>query len=451
MIARGWGLALLLPSLAAMAASERNDYAQQWPLRLSEPAAGAYRVVLDEAVYRRVQRASLADIEVFNAQGQSVPAALVNADVPLAGARLQPLPWFPLPAMATSAGNDLQAVTERDADGSVRRVDIRVQGGRAAPMQGWLVDASGVHEPIEGLALEWRADVPVQAQLRIEGSDDLRQWHLLDPQATVVDLANRGNALRQRRIPLQSRARYLRLTPLSPGFPQLDGVTAELAPAQVPMQWLWLELAGSAREGGFDFASSGRFPVSRIDVQVDGNTAVEWTLLSRDDADAPWRQRAGPWLAWQVDGAGRRDRSLPQMLSGAVRDRYWRLQPRQAAAGPPPRLRLGYRAETLVFLAQGDPPYALAAGSARAERGDAPLAQTLQALREQRGAQWRPAVATLSAAPQILAGDAALQPQAAPRDWKSWLLWALLVAGALAVAGFALSLLRRPTDQGPPA
>jgi len=29
-------------------------------------------------------------------------------------------------------------------------------------------------------------------------------------------------------------------------------------------------------------------------------------------------------------------------------------------------------------------------------------------------------------------------------DWKAWLLWTILVGGALLVAGFALNLLRQP-------
>jgi hypothetical protein len=45
---------------------------------------------------------------------------------------------------------------------------------------------------------------------------------------------------------------------------------------------------------------------------------------------------------------------------------------------------------------------------------------------------------------QTLAGDAALQPVVPPTDWKRWLLWGLLIVGALLVAGFALSLLRQP-------
>ncbi|MGN5615074.1 DUF3999 family protein, partial [Xanthomonas hortorum] len=107
-----------------------------------------------------------------------------------------------------------------------------------------------------------------------------------------------------------------------------------------------------------------------------------------------------------------------------------------------PTLRVGYQPERVMFLAQGQPPYAVVAGSARVQRGEAPLASMLQALRRERGAQWQPARASVAAQAQPLAGDAALQPATTPRDWKRWLLWGLLVGGALLVGGFAVSLLR---------
>ncbi|WP_341273026.1 DUF3999 family protein [Xanthomonas oryzae] len=66
----------------------------------------------------------------------------------------------------------------------------------------------------------------------------------------------------------------------------------------------------------------------------------------------------------------------------------------------------------------------------------------LQALRRERGAQWQPAQAHVVAQAQPLAGEAALQPAATPRDCKRWLLWGILVGGALLVGGFALGLLR---------
>ena len=99
---------------------------------------------------------------------------------------------------------------------------------------------------------------------------------------------------------------------------------------------------------------------------------------------------------------------------------------------------LPFRPEAVVFLAQGAGPYSLAAGSARSQRANAPVAQLLAELRRQRGKDWQPSPAYLGT-PSPLAGDAALEPA---RDWKSWLLWSVLALGALLVAGFAFSLLR---------
>jgi hypothetical protein len=70
-----------------------------------------------------------------------------------------------------------------------------------------------------------------------------------------------------------------------------------------------------------------------------------------------------------------------------------------------------------------------------------PMPELLDALRRDRGAEWQPSPAYLATSAS-LAGDAALVPPPTPRDWKAWLLWALLVLGAGLVAAFAFSLLR---------
>ena len=65
-------------------------------------------------------------------------------------------------------------------------------------------------------------------------------------------------------------------------------------------------------------------------------------------------------------------------------------------------------------------------------------------LRSRNGPEWQPSLARLEGPPEVLAGEAALQ---APRDWKRWLLWSLLILGVLVVGGLALSVLRqKPAD-----
>ncbi len=111
------------------------------------------------------------------------------------------------------------------------------------------------------------------------------------------------------------------------------------------------------------------------------------------------------------------------------------------AGTPAPALKLGYRPGSVVFLAQGRAPYLLVAGNARTGLRETNLEPMLAALRAGNGAQWQPAPASLGEGVQR-AGDKAYVPAAPARDWKNLVLWAVLVAGALAVAGFAVSLLR---------
>lgn len=448
-----WALLAMLPLLGW--AGERDDYARQWPLSLSREDGGAYRVVLDREVYRSIHAPALEDLEVFNAEGAAVPAALFAAEQPLAqAARRVALPWFPLPAAVASPGAevDLSVISQRDAAGTVLRVETRrAQGSPSSAARSpsaFLVDASQLREPILALALDWEADGPaLDLGYRVEGSDDLRRWRVLDPDARLIDLARGGDRLRQQRIPVGVQVRYLRLIPLRDvPAPVLTAMHAEIQAPPVVADWAWETLAGRrvAEQGRvyFEFDLQGRFPVERIDLDLAGNDAVEWTLSSRDSPSVPWRHRTGPWVAYRLQGEAGGSRSAPQALAAPVRDRYWRLSPSQPSGEALPALRLGYRPEAVVFLAQGAPPYALAAGSAHARRVQAPIPRMLAALREQYGADWQPVPADLGPATE-LAGEAALQPAPAARDWKAWLLWSLLVAGAGLVAAFALTLLRR--------
>lgn len=441
----GW-LWLCVPFAALGAPANTPDqYVQQWPLQLQARDAGAYRVPLDEAVYRTARSPTLADVQPFNAQGQALPAALAQIDAAVPAPRMQALPLFALPGSVATRADSLELIAERDTDGRIRRLQARepgTTGGDAAP-RAWLVDASALHAPISALRLDWDAQAaPVQAELRVEGSDNLRDWYLLDPHASVVDLGNGQQRLQQRRIALDSNARYLRVQLLSGELPALRAASAELPGPLRPDPTRWLLLEGQPQERGYVYSLPGRFPVGQVDVVAPDNQATRWIVQSRDSEESPWVQRAGPWLAFQLGNGDGAQRSPPQSLAVPSRDRYWRLIAEGGEPAAMPKLRLGYRPETLVFIAQGEAPYALAAGSARVQRHDAPLSQLVATLRRTRGPDWQPAAATLSPTAQRLAGEAALQPPDAPLDWKTWLLWAVLVGGALLVAAFALTLLR---------
>ena len=442
----------LLP-LAAFA-GVRDDYAQQWPLTLGQEDAGAYRVVLDRTVYQSLQSASLKDLDVINADGVAVAASLFDAEQPLAkSVTYVDAPWFPLPATGNPS-RDIASISEIAADGSLRRVVM--QNPSSAPASGgsneYLIDTSRLQAEVQALQLAWEpGQAPFDLAYRVTASDDLKQWRTVQQEGRLVELQNNGQRILKDRIELDSvKAKYLRLLPLQDGQRalRLSKVRAELVPPTAAQSWQWEESVGKRvveKDGSasFEYEIEGRFPFENVDVVLPGNRSNEWALQSRDDPEGQWRSAAVPWLAFRLQGPEGASRSPPQALQGMTRDRYWKLVPKSGVEGAVPTLTLGYRPEVVVFLAQGKPPYVLVAGSARAQRADAPLPQLVEALRAQRGQEWQPATALLGK-PQALAGANALTPAPAERDWKAWLLWALLIGGALIVAGFAFSLLKKP-------
>lgn len=441
---------LLLPALAI--AAPRDDYAQQWPLRLSSADAGAYRVVLDDTVYRQARQPGLRDVDVIDGTGNPVPAAIYRPDGNDTGPTTRvSLPWFALPARSRNGTQDWQLISEVEADGRLRRVEARGlgRGASVGPQTALLIDASTVRTPIRALELDWAPGTALDATYRVEISDDLEHWRDVAANGRLVDLQQGGRRLLQRRIAFDTaglRARYLRLSPANPdAVAPIRAVAAELGATANPAPLRWRQLQGrrlAAQDGKdkgarFEFELDGRYPVQRIDVVLPGNYAVRWTLESRDQADAPWQLRLDTWTAFRVGADGR---SSSRPLSARTDDRYWRLRA-DGAVPAEPTLRLGYQPESVVFIAQGAPPYVLVAGSARTVRDDLPLPQAMLALQAGRGADWRPAEATLGPM-AALAGEAALQAPEPERNWRTWLLWAVLVIGALVVAGFAFSLLR---------
>lgn len=454
---------LLVLALLPLGAQANDDFARQWPLQLAQPDAGAYRVVLDASVYQAAHWRDLRDVRVIDADGKPVASAVYPAATPLPGPlRTVALQWFALPVASASGSDDLSMAVQRDASGRVVSVRNTVTttnvAGAADPV--WLIDVGGDAGKLRALEVDWAdANATFDLGYRLEASDDLRGWQVLDPQVRLVRLRNQGNELRNNHIKVETGLRYLRLVPLQhAGVPQVAAIRGEVADRAVAADWQWQELQANADGNGKDgylYRLQGRFPVQRLDVEMPANSAVSWTVSSRDDDRAPadgkapaWQLLARGWNAWNLSEAGKQQRSAPLETTGTVDDRQWRLQAEPGAVpSAAPVLRLGYRPGSVVFLAQGRAPYLLVAGSANAGDAQATLEPMLAALRERNGAHWQPIAASLGEG-RVRAGEAAYQPAAPKRDWKNLVLWAVLVAGALAVAGFAFSLLRNPRNAG---
>jgi hypothetical protein len=438
--------------LRTAAAAAPADYAYTFPIDTGTAgASSAWRVELTPEVYAWTRDADLRDLAIFNAAGQPVAFARLDAaPEPVARERFLALPTLALPA-AASGGNDLRLVIDRDADGRLRRIDAGEQAATARRSRDWLIDASTLDRAVDGFELEWTEPKSgVSARFSIAAGDDLQDWRELG-NGSVLALEQNGMRIDRRTLAFEPvRARYFRLRRLDDGV-DLDGLSAQArstdrTQSTAPLSWLRAEPVAAngatTTSGGaaFDYALPAALPVESVRIELAGDNALAPLALSAGTGDPtqPWRPlvRLDAFRLRQGEQVLHNDDvDLPP---GRVRE--WRIEARTPLAAAP-RLTLGYRPDTLVFLAEGTGPYVLAAGSRQARHPDYPVAAALASLRAELGRDWQPPRATLGAA-RIGAGEAALREPEPPLPWRRWLLWGVLAAGAALVGGFALSLLR---------
>jgi hypothetical protein len=105
-----------------------------------------------------------------------------------------------------------------------------------------------------------------------------------------------------------------------------------------------------------------------------------------------------------------------------------------------PALAVGWLADEIVFVKQGTAPYVLAYGQAGLKGRQWPMRELLERLGANRDFNELPLV-TLSA-PTTLGGPDKLIPLPEPVDWRTIVLWLVLVGGVAVVGLFAYRLVR---------
>jgi len=473
MSARGFAAFLLCILAPAAAHAAVADYAYAWPLH-AEGDSAAWQVELTPEVYAAIGSADLSDVEVVNAAGESVPIAAYR--IPPASITTHEdfvdLPLFTLPASPgkqASGDESIQLHIERGADGKLRKLDADIGAAPVASgVADFVLDVSALHEPLTSLRIDWGGgDASVSAQFAISASDDLQHWRSLVSEAAVLRLHQDGNVLERHEIALGgARANYLRLHRLDSGAvlsnPQVGArIVSRSTPAMPARQWLQATLDGSdtrhldhtvpagdgTRPVAYRYHLPAPLPASALKIELaDDNSVVGGTALSaeRSGATQSWLPRAS-FVAFRLrqgDTVTSNDEFITSGYAGRARD--WRVElatPLDRA----PSLSIAYRPDRFVFLTQGAGPYRLLAGSARARHGTYPIDAALAPLRAKLGADWQPPLTTLGAR-ELLSGETALinaPPPRAAYDWRTWILWFVLVAAAAVVGGLALTLLRK--------
>lgn len=446
-------LAVVLAAAVAAAAPADRDavpaaesYAYGWPIAPVAPA-DFYELELPLEVYRAVTDPSLRDLGVYNADDEPVPR-LVSAAAEPAAAPDETIALAPLPVRAPT-GTPVSAMRfalERNEQGTSVRIEGGVPAADAAELvlRAYIADLSEPTERLRAIEIEWPREIePLITQVTVEGSEDLDQWSVIGS-GTIAGLRQDESNIERRRIEVGSRKiRYLRLGWGSvPDGWQVTKLTAHYSQAAPEAKREWLTLAPGGRDeqdGGYLYEAGGSPMVDRLALDLSAeNSLVRASIHCRQADDEPWRLvHNGLFYRLRRDGSALA--SEPAVVGGG-RCARWKAVIERGDSESGPGLRLGWRPDRLLFIAQGAGPWQLVAGSARDAENDFPQARRFSDPEMRRLLKDAGPVgnATLGARVE-LGGELSLEPSRSP-EWRRWLLWAGLAAGVLLVGGMAWRL-----------
>lgn len=447
-------MAVLLVSLSAHATQsdseppELDDYASGMTVDVSTERP-VVEIVVPDQVYQSITRTDLADMHVFNRDGNAVLHAVCAADValaPLIGRASLGVFEVTAPAMRGSTG---ASVDVRTAQGTQVEINEPSTTDGATTIAAYVIDVRSVKEDIRAIEFQWSSiDGASEARVQIQSSEDLDTWQTVVAGSTLLQVtAGDATALRRQRIPLpQRRYTYLRVQRVDGGTAlRIDVASAEVvAPAAIidPV-WFNASVTANAPARTLLFAASRLAPVTHARLALpQANSSVRVSLQSRDDVKQAWRTQ---WSGevYDIMANGERRVSLPAEFRPTY-DRQWRVVP--TGSGDPfygnAALELGYRPAKLRFLAQGPGPFTLAYGSRRAAPAVAQSCDRL--LADVNSKDMADLVVQATAlAPRTLGGDLALKPPPAKTPTRLLVLWAVLIAGVALLIGMARSLFQR--------
>jgi hypothetical protein len=465
----------LAAALAVAPLRGEDEPAPRWraPIEIRRPAPFV-QLALPIAAYGHSEAPDLADLRVVDALDTRMPFALLapraesRRDEQHRPATLYPLPprpaadgRWPLPVDITVDGNHVHV--RRDAAG--------IAQGAGARSGGWVVDlgerADAPPAP-RWLRLHWTGTAEFSAGYRLEASDDLRAWRSAGA-GQLLALVSAGGPLRQPDVALPAPpARFLRLVWNDPtSAPPVDGAEAIVdARRQVALDApteLTLSGVRPTPDGREPAPPAGALVVdlgaalALVSVELrfaSGTHVAPVRVQARERADEAWRE-LGAAVFYRVERGGDTIRGPALDVQG--RARWLRLVPDPRAGALDPgtsALAVQVQLARIVFPLQGEPPYAVRIGAPGATAAALPAATLVPSLETER-AHFGEAV--LGAWQEDLA--AARRQEAARRDaqWRPRLLWAVLVAGVLALAVMVWRLARAPArsasvpDAAPPA
>ncbi len=431
----------------AMAEYRKDDFAYGFVMGV-DGTASVYSLPLPYDVYAGTVRENLADVLIFNDDGEVVPHELHHVEAKDGGYRtIRNVPYFPLSGADDLISDDLSIEIERNDSRQI--VAVRKKSGQGeSRATAYLFDLQGVASYPVTLRLQWRTSgAGVMVPITVTSSADLVTWRNVT-EFTLADLEFMGKRLRHGEVELsRDPGRFLKMvTGLGGEFVTITGVQSASEQQQEKMKRSWINLPlRREEERGKTYLKAelpGVLPVDGLQLRFPRPNSLLHTRIEGRSSSEPWRFRAET-LFYELREGETQLHNKPLLIRKS-NVKFFRLEVLQDGMGAhsePAELQVGYVPHDLVFIARGPSPFVLAFGNGRMKSGGA--GNKTADFHTLLGDGARSITRTVNLGEKVVLGGEERLVGEREKPWKKIVLWAVLFGGSLALAGMAWSLTRK--------
>lgn len=449
--------ALCMP-LHANTGPSAAEFAWRATLTLPQGASVA-RVQLPADAMSRLQSADARDVRVFNVAGEPVAFALTPTANALSSPPHQATRTYPAyPLFSSSPGQPAAkgsvAVGWEQVD-QARAIWVQLSeqsdNTSATRLPSVLFDTRSEKQNITALTLTATLPANTLLPFTLASSSDLVQWTPVPVKGPVFRFEGEGAPVNPtleltHALPLQGR--YLRLSWPAQSEVQVQGFAGRIAPSTAPPAHLRMPLGSGQTDGSsyMEWALAFATPIAALHLESNrDNTLVPIRVLGRNDAAQPWHPLAQGVVFRRGDAESAQVNPALGLGLGAVSVRQLRVEALLGMPLPTQGLRatVEFKPVELVFLASGSGPFELAVGRAQtipAAVDATLLTQVVQGplealpLAQISQAHMAPDASSTAALQRVL--PTGVEP-------RKLVLWVVLLAGVLLLAGVAWALMRQ--------
>jgi hypothetical protein len=432
-----------------------QSFAYHTQIELSPNGGPFYEFSLPLQVYQGAQSPNLADLRIFNGQGEIVPYSLLQPQSTVTSHEQESVvPVFPITQtkQVSDDKDDVAMDVQRKSDGTLVAIRHNKNTKDIPVVLGAVFDISRIKDTVRALHLDASPTTTPFHALTLETSDDLQQWNILLDNAQWVHLQQNGQIIDKNTFEWDGGAKkYLRVVWSDPSdAPTINSASVQtLRTAVDNAHMIWTDpIEPNQVEGNhYDYQLFGQLPIEKMRIGLAQINTLAPVQIQAYQAPTVNRQH-GEWYGIMQSVVYRLqspkgDVNSPDLpLTSSLSDRM-RLVVDSSGGGIgniPPTVQFGFTPQTMVFLSRGNGPFTLVWGAHNVKDGTLPAATLLPNYNSDQLFHASPA--TLQAIAPIISSD--IKPLTASDSKPSnMLLWLILAVGLLVLGAMVFMLVKQ--------